>query len=268
MAKTVITTTPDDLGSPQVHMDRKKFDDFITDHGYVVLIDRAIKCPCKNRITGKPLPDCKNCGGTGWFYIDRQKSVIACTSLSNKNKYEVWTESNAGTVNITTRPEDKLGWMDKVSLTELESWFSQAVYLKLLEDNSWFSFLTYEPISAFDVFIFKNTGEALGYLTSDKYTLSGNKILVPASTITSFGLTDGEYCISIRYTHNPVYYIIDINRDLIKQKVDPNCTNNNKANLPLNCIGRRAHFVLDAADFVGDNLLDNTPTRTPINYDR
>lgn len=272
MAKAIISSTPADIGNQQVHFNREKFDDLIYDKGYAAFIDRAVQCPCQSRATGKALPDCQNCGGVGWFYIDRQSTVLWCSSISNRTKYEVWTVSNAGTVNISTRPEDKLGWMDKVILTELDSWFSQSYYLKLLTDGSYFTFLTYEPTSVFDVFIFAGSNDPLGYLTPDLFTILGNKILVPAATIAGFGISGiTDYCISLRYTHNPAYYIIDINRDLVKQRVDqcfitPSLTPA-KTNLPLNAIGRRAHFVLDAANFAGNNLFDNTPTRTPINYD-
>ena len=272
MNRSVIATTPADVGSPATYFDRKKFDDLIYDKGYVAYIDRAVQCPCRVLATGQALSDCQNCGGVGWFYIDRVSTVLGCTSMANRNKYEVWTVSNAGTVSVTSRPEDKLGWMDRITLLELESWFSQAIHLKQLEDLSYFTFLTYSPTNVFDVFVFKGSTTPLGYLTPDKYTISDNKILIPLATITGLG-TSGitDFSISIRYTHNPSYYIIDINRDLIKQRVDKCFVQPslevNKTNLPLNAIGRRAHFVLDAANFAGNNLIDNTPTRTPINYD-
>lgn len=267
----VIATTPMDIGSPATYFDRKKFDDLIFDKGYEAFIDRAIQCPCRVLSTGQPLSDCQNCGGVGWFYIDRVSTVLGCTSMANRNKYEVWTVSNAGTVSVTSRAEDKLGWMDRVTLTELESWFSQALYLKQLGDGSYFSFLTYEPTNIFDVFLFLGSTTPLGYLTPDLYTISGNKILIPASTITGLNTTIAQLSISIRYTHSPSYYIIDINRDLIKQRtatcfLQPT-VNAVKTNLPLNAIGRRAHFVLDAANFTNDNLFNNTPSRVPINYD-
>jgi len=271
MNKTVITTTPASVGTPQIHFDRTKFDDLIYDKGYAAYIDRAVQCPCRVLATGQPLSDCQNCGGVGWFYIDRQSTVLACSSISNKTKYETWTVSNAGTVNITSRPEDKLGFMDKVTLTELESWFSQAKYLTQLSDLSYFTFLTYAPTEVFDVFIFAGSTTPLAYLTPSQYSFSDNKLLIPHTTITGLGISGvTQYSVSLRYVHNPAYYIIDINRDLIKQRVDScaNPTNTiNKTNMPLNAIGRRAHFILDAANFAGTNLIDNTPTRTPINYD-
>lgn len=270
-ANPIVAETPDVVLQQHTYFDEKKFEDLITDKGYEAYIDRAIQCPCRVKASGQALSDCQNCGGVGWFYIDRQKTKIACIAMSNRNKYETWTTSNAGTVSISTRPVDKLGWMDRVSLIELESWFSQAIYLKQLQDNSYFTFLTYEPITVFDVFLFKGSAVPVAYLTPDKYAISGNKILVPLSTITDLNIDSSitEFSISIRYTHNPAYYIIDINRDLIKQTTVNDCGNPipNKTNLPLNCIGKRAHFVLNAANFTNDNLFNNTPNRTPINYD-
>jgi len=270
-----IAVTPPDIGSPATYFDRKKFDDLIYDKGYEAYIDRAVQCPCRTLANGQALSDCQNCGGVGWFYIDRVQSVLGCTSMANRNKYEVWTVSNAGTVNITSRPEDKLGWMDRITLLELESWFSQALYLKLItsgdQAGNWFTFLTYEPTEVFDVFIFMGSAVPVGYLNSSQYTISGNKIIIPSSTISGLAITLPQLSIAIRYVHNPSYYVIDINRDLIKQRVSkcfsPATLSPEKTNLPLNAIGKRAHFVLDAADFANDNLFDNTPTRPLINYD-
>jgi len=265
--KSVVTSTPKDLGNPQANWDRKKFDDFISDKGYDCFIERALRCPCNNQPTGQALSDCMNCGGTGWFFIDKQKSIIACSSMSHRNKYEVWSQTNMGIVNISTRPQDKLGFMDRVTLTELESWFSQVFKLKLssTDPTKYFAFMIYSPMEVYDVYIYSDSQSPLVYLEVDNFTIDNNKIIINKSFIDNLGITDPT--ITIRYTHNPTYHIIDINRDLIKQK-SINDVVEKITNFPLNCIGRRAHYIFEAPNFNGESLFDNTDySRLPTKYD-
>ena len=259
--------------TPQPSWDRVPFDQAIESKGYEADIYRALRCPCAEQATGNALSDCQNCGGTGWFFIDKQHSQILCSSMSNRNKYENWTIENTGTVNITTRPQDKLGYMDMVVLTELEMWTSERVMLYLnTADNNYFSFLIYEPVSVFDVYLFVDKTKPLIYIDPSDYTVSNNKIVISQAILD--GIAVLQYpMISLRYTFNPTYYVMDINRDLIKQKTKPSCADDaatlNKTNYPLNCVARLAQWVLKAPNYDGVGLIDNTNyNRTPPNYDR
>lgn len=272
MAKQIAKKTSDEIvTNQQVDWDRSQFDDAVTHHGYLCFIDRALSCPCCGGDIKNALPDCLNCGGSGWVYIDRQESRVLCSSISNRNKYEVWTAENMGTVNITCKPQDKLGYMDKVTLLELESWFNQAVRLYSGDDDV-FALLTYEPVSVFDVYLFVGSKTKLRRLSESEYTIENNKITVNNNVFTPQELQNIENkTISVRYTHNPIYYIIDINRDLIKQKTMKNCKDvgtPNLTNYVLSAIGRRAHYVLDAVNYDGTNLFDNTDYTKTINYDK
>ncbi len=264
--KIIISETPPSIGTPQARWDKKRFNDFISDKGGNCYIERALKCPCSTKGSGSALSDCQNCGGTGWTFINRSVTVVACTSLSNRTKYEIWTEANSGTVNISCRAEDKLGRMDKVVLTDLESWFSQILYLtdNPTDANTMFSFVIYEPIEVFELYLFNNSTTPLTFIPKDQYTVDKNKIIVNKSAIGSISTP----CVTLRYTHHPTYHIIDINRDIVKQK-DGELLTAARVNFPQNCIGRRAHFVLDAPNFSGDNLFDNTNyDELPPSYDR
>ena len=268
--KPIISKTPDDIGNPQANWDRKKFDDLISDKGYKCYIERALLCPCRHGENhGQADSDCKNCNGSGWFFIDKVESVVVCTSISNRSRYEQWTESNSGVVNITCRPQDKLGFMDRVTLVELESWFTQVLTMNLSisEEDKYFSFLTYNPISVFDVYLYVDGETPLLHLKEEEYTVDYNKIKIDKSFIESKNLQKAK--ISIRYTHNPVYHIIDVNRDLIKQKHIINCGEEElKTNFPLNCVGRRAHYMLDNPNYDGYGLFDNTDYTRTKNYDK
>ena len=96
--KAVLTQTPASVGNQQVEFDAKQFNDFIFNHSYECFIERRLYCPCISVNTGQPQANCLNCGGTGKFYINKQKTSISCQSMSNRNKYESWSVVNVGVV--------------------------------------------------------------------------------------------------------------------------------------------------------------------------
>lgn len=258
--KPVVSKTAPSTGSPQVHHNRKLFDDAIYGHGTPAWIERALECPCKAKGIGSALSTCQNCGGTGWFFIDKVETSVLSTSLSNRTKYEVWSKENMGTVSFAVRAGDKLGFMDRVTLLNYCSWFSQVVYPVIHNDEN-FAFLVYEPLDVYDAFVF--TGDTTKHVLLRKdvdFRLERNKFIL----IGGYSATP-DLQITIRYEHNAVYHVIDINRDHMKQKATDDGT---VKNFPLNAIARRAHYILDAANQLGASLLDNTPVRPPVNYDR
>lgn len=261
--KPVIASTPPDFGSQQVHFDAKSFNDFITDKSVgSSTIERALRCPCRVEGAGNALADCCNCGGTGWFFIDKITTALACVSMSNMSKFVPWTEQNMGTVSVTYRPQDKLGFMDRITLLELQSWYSDTrkVFLNKA-GNALFFFNTYFPIDVFYMYIFNGVGNPLIYVTPDKYTISNNKITIDFATFKpQYDANEGSLSITLLYTHNPAFHVLDINRDLIKHFNDSNPA---VSNLPLHAIARKAHFVFEQPDFSGNSLYDNTNYEIP-----
>lgn len=264
--KAVLTQTPPSMGTQQVHFDRKQFDDFITAKGYDCYIERAIKCPCQAVATGQPLPSCLNCAGTGWVYINKQETRLAAVSMSNLNKYQQWSEVNLGTISISSSPGDKLGFMDRITLLELQMWHSELVTLRKSNDGTKvFAFTRYFPISVFEVYQFNGDSNPLIYVDPSLYTVTNNQILFDMSTFVGYV---GQ-SFSLRYTFNPMYLVIDINRDLIKQSVGRICNTltDDRENLPLHSVARLAHYVLDAPNLQGNSVFDNTNYNVNPNYD-
>lgn len=269
--KAILTQTPASVGNQEVLFDPKQFNDFIYKHGYECYIERRLYCPCINIQTGMPLTDCLNCGGTGKFFIDKQSTTIACQSMSNRNKYQVWSIVNMGIVNITAMPPDKMGFEDRVTLTELEMWFSEVLQLrKNVDGTKIFAFTKYFPIEVFEAYYFAGVGNPLVYIDPSLYAVTDNQIVFDFTTFNPLYL-NGQLNVSLRYTNNPQYYIIDINRDMVKtiagkcnQLVDTGI----KANLPLNYVGRLVHIIPDQPNLAGLSLFDNTNySVTPPNYD-
>lgn len=279
--KAIISKTPENIGSSQTNWERSLFDDAIFDKGYNAFIERAMKCPCKTKGAKQALSSCQNCGGSGWFYINKSQTKLLCTSIASRNKFEAWSQDNMGTVSITSRPQDRLSFMDRVTLIDLETFHSEVLDLsKNRSNNQYFSFTTYEPIKNFYAYLFNGDSSPLIYLTPSDYQIAGNKIILNQTISYKSRYDSGAVTvdlsaiqnpsISLLYVYNPTYYVIDINRDVIRQKDGKNCLTmqDNVTNFPLNAVGRRCHYVVDAPDFSGDSVFDNTNYNVgPPNYD-
>lgn len=258
------------ISSPQANFNNPQFVDFINDKGYAVEIERAVKCPCYVNQTGNPVSTCMNCGGSGWFYIDLQKSVVLCSSMANRTKFETWTEQNAGTVNISALPQDHLSFMDRITLLEVEGIYNQVRQIVKSNNGTYFSFTTYAPKRVYEVYLYVNDSTPLEFVPVEKYTINGNKLVFDTAYIDAYRAEHNfayseNVSASIRYLHNPTYYILDVNRDIIKLKEQN--SGDERIMFPINCIGRKAHYVLNAPNFNGDKLFDNTNyNRQPINY--
>lgn len=264
--KAILTETPISVGNPQVNFDAKRFDDFIFEHGYECYIERRIYCPCVSVETGMWLPNCLNCGGTGKVYINKQKSIIGCTSMSNRNKYESWSLTNMGTVNITARPADKMGFEDRVTLTELEMLFSEVINLRTSNDgSSLFAFTKYFPDQVLDAYYFVDVNTPLTYIDSSLYAFQDNRILFDYDTFHPLM----PLTITLLYVTHPQYMIIDINRDMVKNASQIQCSTGlpSRQNLPLNYVGKLVHILADQPNLNGLSLYDNTNYNNVPNYD-
>lgn len=269
--KAVLTQTPASVGNPQSIFDVKQFNDFIWKNGYECFIERRIYCPCTNVNTGQWLPDCLNCGGTGKVYINKQESRIACTSMSNRNKYESWSIVNMGVVNISAMAPDKMGFEDRVTLPELEMIFSEVVQLKLnVNETKVFAFTKYFPKVVYDVYRFKDINSPLVWVDPDYYKIKDNHIIFDYNQFFPL-LQAGQLNVSIRYSNHPQYLIIDINRDMVKTLSGKDCNtvmDGARVNAPLNYVGRLLHIMSDQPSLNGKSLFDNTNYDvTPQSYD-
>lgn len=261
------------------------FNELIKKKGYAVALESALKCPCGDISNAQPQNDCLNCGGSGWIFINKRQTIIGATGFkANTPRIENWSEIDDSTVNLVYRPADKLGFMDKVTFIELEAWCSQILFLSEVGGDYenylkekitnldftkkiYWSFLTYSPITVYEVFLFISKTEPLLFLEKDKdYHIVDNKIVVTKSIVNFLG-NSKNMNITIRYTHNPVYHILSINRDLIKQNDSPSCSGESQyKNLPLSAIAKKSSFIIDAVNFNGGRLYDNS-INNPISKD-
>lgn len=240
----------------------KRFDELIYDHGYEAYIDRAFRCPCCDKATGQALATCQNCLGRGWFFVDRRSTRLVAQSMTNLKRYENWGEVNQGTARITTRGIDRLGFMDRIVLLELEAYYSELLR-PMLFNNELVSYPIYEPLMVTNMYLFMGEDAKLLPVPPEMYSVEGNRIVFDKSFLDlssssdmndkSLGLT-----FSIRYSYNPVYHIIDINRELMKVR-ERNCsyTDDILTQMPIYALARKAHYVFENQKF-GEVLFDNS----------
>ena len=105
------------------------------------------------------------------------------------------------------------------------------------------------------------------------YTIDKNRIvfnlgiqdLIEVSGFNVTSISEIPISISVRYSHFPVYHVIDVNRELMKVRESKFCGVNDEAlrQMPINVLARKAHFLFDVQKW-GEESFDNTV----INSDR
>ena len=247
--------TPPAAINPRVGWDVNRFETLIQTQGYDALIDRALRCPCCEKSTGQALSTCRNCGGRGWFFVDRTETRLLAQHMDSKKRYDEWSQVNRGTASITTRGIDKLGFMDRIILTQLEEWFSETLH-PVLFDGQLIAYPIYEPLEISNVFLFASDSSPLIPLTPDYYSVVGNKIvfsdtiinLVDVESMDIQDVNEIPLHITIRYSHYPVYHVIDMNRELMRVREGKLCGegyDDHLRQMPINVLARKAHYIFD-----------------------
>lgn len=264
--KVTAYQTPPTSMSPNVGWDVNKFETLIQTQGYDAFIDRALRCPCVDKATGQALSTCKNCLGRGWFFVDRTETRLIAQHMDSKKRYENWSEVNRGTASITTKGIDKLGFMDKIILTQLEEFYSEIIR-PIYFQGEIIAYPVYEPLKVTDMFLFASDNEKLINIKEDEYVIDGNKIVFDLGIQDKISIDDMNVknkseipiSISIRYSHFPVYHVIDVNRELMKVRESRFCSYNDEKlrQMPINVLARKAHYLFDAQKF-GEESFENT----------
>ena len=257
-------TPPAQMGNAGWYVDR--FENLIQTQGYDAYIDRALRCPCADRNTGQALSTCKNCGGKGWIFVDRTETRLIAQHMDSKVKYQEWSQVNLGTASFTTRGIDKLGFMDRIVLYQLEEYFSE-ILRPIYYNGDIVAYPVYEPLKITNMFLFTSDVEKLIPITPDMYNVEGNKMifnlglqdLINISDINVRNKSEIPITISIRYSHYPVYHVIDVNRELMKVRENKFCglSDDVLRQMPINVTARKAHFIFNAQRW-GEEYFDNS----------
>ncbi len=260
----IVSQTAPSTGLPKVGWDVEKFNGLIYNHGYQAFIEHAMRCPCCDKATGQALSTCKNCLGRGWLFINKQETRVVSQSMGNIKRDTQTGEVNHGTARITVRAIDRIGFMDRIMLTELEAYYTEIVRPQMYE-GTLLAYPVYEPIEITDAFLYVSDTQKLRPLTKDQYNVVGNRIEFDESIMNLVDVTDvnqisPELSITIRYSYHPVYHVIDANRELMRVS-ERGCKYDDEklAQMPINVTARKAHYIFDAQKYNAE-LYDNTVT--------
>ena len=84
MKQTFITAPP------RADLHKREFDTLIHQKGRDVLLETALQCPCKSPSTNQQ-SDCKNCGGTGWIFVNPRETRMVLTAINAVTEFRPWS---------------------------------------------------------------------------------------------------------------------------------------------------------------------------------
>lgn len=258
--KSVVATTPPDLSHGQPKFREKPFNDAIFDKGYDIYLEKALRCPCRITANKGALSNCFNCGGTGWVFINKKQTKAVIQSMNRQESNgKKWTEQDRGTSSVTLRSVDNIAFMDRLTLFHLKANYSEILKLKQVSNGAYTCRTVYQVLDLDQIMLFKGSEDPLYRLNTNQYTITDHGIRV---TMDLSALE--EPTLTVRYSHNPQFHIIDITRENFLQKggelnCDPNDPGYLKDTLlPQHAVARRAHYILDAPDLLGESLFNNS----------
>lgn len=253
--KIVISQTqPSNLSLPRMDFEKDDFNALIMQKGNDVFWERAILCPCKIK-GGDYKPDCLNCAGTGWVFLDKIKTRMLLHSMNIETRYKEWSEEKMGTVSVSCRDVDQISFMDRITMIDSDSIHSQIIYPQYYKKQL-FAYTSYLISETLDVFLFEDIDKKLKKLKiGDDFTYSGHVFFLNEKYYKS----DFTLRVAIRYRHSIAYHVIDMTRD-VRNLFVVNQSNGREESVrfPLHGIAKRAHYILDADRFSTITLLDNS----------
>lgn len=254
--KPIIEETPPSVNRGVNFQKAEDFNELVKSKSYEIYLDKAMRCPCVGRMTNQALSSCKNCGGLGWFFVDRKKTYAVLQRMNSSPKQFQWSEQDMGTSSISTIPENRLSYMDRITVLPLLAFYNEVVFATEVGGSKLFAYTIFESVELTDVYLFSETDQKHIKIPAAAWTISSNKIVFDRSKFSSPQAQ--EYKFTVRYSHHPVYHVIDITRDVINAK-QGNCEGTTqRKDLPMNAVGRKANFITDYEKIDGARLYENT----------
>lgn len=261
--KPIIETTPDTNDGKQPKFKKSDFDKAIDAQGYNVYVEKALRCPCAVVGSGSQA-ECQNCGGSGWIFINKVSTKAILHSINRTTKYKDWTEQDRGTMSVTVKDTVRLAFMDKITILDVDSIYTQRVTIKK-KGTDIFGYLFYIATEIEHMFLYKNNTTALIPLVETTDWVLDENILTFTSTVEQYLNSENEARVVVRYKHRPSYNIVDINREVVKYTTsdkdldcEPIVGTKPKEELPIHGIAKKAHYLLDYKNLSGESLFDNT----------
>jgi hypothetical protein len=237
----------------RVDFNNEDFEKLLRDKGRDVVVEKSLVCPCKSENSGG-LSNCKNCGGSGWAFINPTKTRMVVQSMSLSNDFKDWSETSRGMIKVSARKDEHISHMDKITALHATSVFTESFFVKKVGEI-FFAYTTYEIKDVEYCAFFKTENTQYEQINKNvHYTIDGNVFkIIDDDLIEEFE----ELSITIRYTHAPVYYVLDLQRESMESFV-LNDGSEDRIDLPITFMARRAHYVLNMENTNKNRILDNS----------
>ena len=244
------------LAPPRADLDKDDFERIISQKGRSVIFEKALECPCKSRSSNHQ-SNCKNCGGSGWIFINPKRTRMIITGLAIVSDVKAWSEESRGTVNISCSDTENLTYMDKLTIEDGNAIYQEVVSLKR-SGGDVFAFTAYPIKSLLYSGLFVDVNTPLTKLQNSDITIDTanfNSTLIKLDPDLVTG--NNDISITLRYKHAPIYHVLEMRRETM-QSFTFEFLNEKNQNFPLSAIGRRAHYMTKQIALNGDTLLDNS----------
>lgn len=238
-------------------LNKSDFDLIVYQKGRDVTYERGLQCPCKSK-SGNQLSTCRNCGGTGWLFINPLKTRMIVTQLAVTSDYKAWSEESRGTISITSTEDIHLSFMDKITLENADAIYNEAIYFTLSEDQLYYyAYSAYPLISILYCGFFKGDTSPLQRIKLEDLEIDGNWIKIPVGVLDSAVKTQEGISATIKYIHAPVFYVIEMKRETMQSYKLIGGGEKNQ-DFPISALARRGHYVLSPVNLNGESLIDNS----------
>ena len=202
------------INQGQVSFRNDDYSAIIGSKGYNIIIEKALRCPCEaNGEHAKS--DCQNCMGSGYFFINPLKTMAIASGINANTKYKEWSSELAGTISLTVRDDgqENLTFYDKITFTDLVGRYSEIVDLRENEEGGDFVFTTYKVKQISEIFIYVASNQKLRRLDKSEYSINA---INPCVIDLNLATVPSQFnrSISIRYTHQIQYNVIDMPNEL------------------------------------------------------
>jgi len=228
------------------------FNTIVEARGFDVYHERALKCPCKIK-GGENITGCSNCLGSGWVFLNKNKTRMVLQSMNSETKFKEWSEEKLGTVSLTAKFVDRISFMDRITVINSQAVFNQVLYPVDFKKQL-FAYTIYDITEVSDLFIYDGEDRPLKRLVlNTDYTFADNKVLFDKKYKERTSLTA-----SIIYIHPLQFHVIDITKDVRNTFLRQDDGTFESTNFPVFAVARKSHYVLDSENYSGTLVEDNS----------
>jgi len=193
------------LNDQTIDFNRDAFTRLLSDKGYLITWEKATLCP--NRPNGGLAPkdhalNCQVCdNGLGFVYYDTIQTRMLVTGVRLDQSYHAHGRWDAGQVFVTSLPEYRINWWDRLTLGNGIARFYELVRRQpgTLTDTLKYKALCMSHISWVD-----RTGALVTFSEDEQFRLDTEGRIL---WLTNTGIPDDNVYYSVAYEYRPRYII-------------------------------------------------------------